>query len=131
MATTQLAHQPMGWFGNQQLTDPLNSLFGCARMVHVSSLRAVSLFLLSPYLSGMLLATFPPIVTVVPALFEPCLTLEKTLLYSFVQSKQRGCDLDEFSEILVEFLDLFSNSYGILRLISHHSRKGKAVCGIL
>src|SRR5438132_4665308 len=74
MATTQLAHQPMGWFGNQQLTDPLDSLFGCARMVHVSSLRAVSLFLLSPYLSGMLLATFPPIVTVVPALFEPCLT---------------------------------------------------------
>src|SRR6266571_2362417 len=74
MATTQLAHQPMGWFGNQQLTDPLNSLFGCARMVHVSSLRAVSLFLLSPYLSGMLLATFPPIVTLVPALFEPCLT---------------------------------------------------------
>jgi len=45
------------------------------------------------------------------------LTLEKTLLYSFVQSKQRGCDLDEFSEILVEFLDLFSNSYGFLRLI--------------
>ncbi len=45
------------------------------------------------------------------------LTLEKTLLYSFIQSKQRGCDLDEFSEILVEFLDLFSNSYGFLRLI--------------
>lgn len=37
-------------------------------------LRAVSLFLLSPYLSGMLLATFPSIVTVVHALFEPCLS---------------------------------------------------------
>jgi serine/threonine protein kinase len=43
--------------------------------VHVSSLRAVSLFLLSPSLSGMLLATFPPIVTLVPTLFEPCLTV--------------------------------------------------------
>ena len=38
-----------------------------------ANLSAVSLFLLSPYLSGMLLATFPSIVTVVHALFEPCL----------------------------------------------------------
>jgi ABC-type sugar transport system permease subunit len=48
-------------------------------MMHVSSLSAVSLFLLSPYLSGMLLATFPSIVTVVHALVEPCLSINGTL----------------------------------------------------
>jgi hypothetical protein len=33
----------------------------------------VFVLFVSPYLSGMLLATFPSIVTVLPALFEPCL----------------------------------------------------------
>jgi len=45
------------------------------------------------------------------------LALEKTELYSFVQRKRKECALDEFSEILIEFLDLFSNSYGFLRLV--------------
>lgn len=45
------------------------------------------------------------------------LALEKTQLNSFVRRKRRECAVDEFSEILVEFLDLFSNSYGFLRLV--------------
>jgi hypothetical protein len=65
----------MDWLGNQQLPDPLASLCCCATMVHVSSLRMVFVVFCSPYLSGTLLATFPSIVTVVYALFEPCLRL--------------------------------------------------------
>ena len=45
------------------------------------------------------------------------LALEGTRLYIFAQSRQKECALDEFSEILDEFLDLFSNSYGLLRLV--------------
>ncbi|MBV9712964.1 MAG: hypothetical protein JO011_18845, partial [Ktedonobacteraceae bacterium] len=45
------------------------------------------------------------------------LALEQTRLNLFVQSKQKECALDEFSELLDEFLDLFSASYGFLRLI--------------
>jgi hypothetical protein len=58
-------------------------------MVHVSSLRAVSLFLLSPYLSGMLLATFPPIVTLVPTLFEPCLTFVTLITFVSLDLQQK------------------------------------------
>jgi hypothetical protein len=46
-------------------------------MVHVSSLRTVFVVFFSPYLSGMLLATFPSIVTVLHALFEPCLCVAR------------------------------------------------------
>src|SRR2546422_6921694 len=80
MRATQLAQQPMGWLWNQQLTDPLASLLCCATMVHVSSLRTVFLLFVSPSLSGTLLATFPSIVTVLHALFEPCLMYD-TLTY--------------------------------------------------
>ena len=45
------------------------------------------------------------------------LNLEQTQLYFFVQSKQKECPLDEFSEILDEFVDIFSDSKGFLRLI--------------
>src|SRR5260221_538100 len=76
MGPTQLAQQPMCWLGYQQLTDPLASLLCCATMVHVSSLRTVFVLFCSPYLSGTLLATFPSTVTVVHALFEPCLSTE-------------------------------------------------------
>lgn len=45
------------------------------------------------------------------------LNLQQTRLHAFVQQKQKECTLDEFSGILDEFLDLFNNSYGLLRLV--------------
>ena len=45
------------------------------------------------------------------------LPLEQTKLYSFIQGKRNECALDEFSEILEEFLDLFGNFYGFPRLV--------------
>src|SRR5947207_3769054 len=45
------------------------------------------------------------------------MNLEGTRLYLFAQSKQKDCALDEFSEILEEFLELFNHSYGLLRLV--------------
>jgi hypothetical protein len=45
------------------------------------------------------------------------LNLQHTRLHTFVQEKQKECTLDEFSGILDEFLDLFGNSYGLLRLV--------------
>ena len=92
MNATQLAQQPVGWLWNQQLTDPLAALLCRATMVHVSSLRTVFVMFVSPYLSGMFLATFPPLVTVVHALFEPRLrrmTERKT---------ERACSQDEVSQ---------------------------------
>jgi hypothetical protein len=75
MGPAQLAHPSMCWRGNQQLTDPLNLLFDCATMMHVSSLRMVRFFPFSPYLSGEVSS----IVTVVHAYFEPCLTNNRDL----------------------------------------------------
>lgn len=45
------------------------------------------------------------------------LPLEQTRLYFFIQGKRNECALDEFSEILEEFLDIFSKLYGFLRLV--------------
>jgi hypothetical protein len=45
------------------------------------------------------------------------LNLEQTKLHSFVQSTQRECALDEFSEILEELFDLFNSSYKFLQIV--------------
>jgi hypothetical protein len=45
------------------------------------------------------------------------LNLQQTRLQTFDQQKQKECTLDEFSGILDEFLELFNNSYGLLRLV--------------
>src|SRR6266851_4972179 len=70
-----MAEQPtLGRMG-QQFTDPLDSLLRCATMLwnHDSSLRVVWILFFSPYSSGTLFATPFSIVTLLFALFEPCL----------------------------------------------------------
>src|SRR5216684_1054425 len=73
-----MAEQPtLGRMG-QQFTDPLDSLLRCATMLwnHDSSLRVVWILFFSPYSSGTLFATPFSIVTLLFALFEPCLNDE-------------------------------------------------------
>lgn len=45
------------------------------------------------------------------------LNLEQMKLYTFIEKKQQECTLDEFSEILDDFLETFNNSYESLRLV--------------
>jgi CPA1 family monovalent cation:H+ antiporter len=93
----------------------------------VPRLRTVFLVFGSPYLSGTFLATFSPIVTMVHALFEPCLRV----FTSFYKKGESMTDITTIVRMLIVLLLIALTVILVTRRLSVPYTLGLVVVGLL